>query len=133
MTIAASPAADYTDREERAIALYRARASEIREVWMDVFEVPSCTGTRTYTVDYEHETCTCPDFTITGEVCKHILAVGILYAKTHRRVGLQDHPHACVDGIVYLTYTDENGEEAVEAVPCRRCAEAGKGGDLIGR
>jgi hypothetical protein len=28
---------------------------------------------------------------ISGELCKHILAVGILYAKTHRRVGLQEH------------------------------------------
>src|SRR5918995_2242220 len=39
----------------------------------------------------------------------------------------QDHPHACLDGYVYLgfTYTGEDGEEyeAFEAVPCRRCAE----------
>ena len=60
---------------------------------------------------------------ISGELCKHILAVGILYAKTHRRVGLQEHPHACVDGWIYLTYTGEDGEEAFEALPCRRCRE----------
>jgi hypothetical protein len=35
----------------------------------------------------------------------------------------QDHPHACMDGYVYLGYTDEDGEEAVEALPCRRCRE----------
>jgi hypothetical protein len=42
----------------------------------------------------------------------------------------QDHPHACLDGWVYLSYTvfDEAGEEVerVEALPCRRRAnEAG--------
>lgn len=41
----------------------------------------------------------------------------------------QDHPHACLDGFVYLGYTDvdeETGEEIerVEALPCRRCVEA---------
>ena len=40
----------------------------------------------------------------------------------------QDHPHACLDGYVYLGYTavdEESGEEVerVEALPCRRCAE----------
>ncbi len=43
----------------------------------------------------------------------------------------QDHPHACMDGLVFLTYTlfdEEVGDEVerIEAVPCRRCAgEAG--------
>ena len=41
----------------------------------------------------------------------------------------QDHPHACSDGWVYLGYTaydEESREEVemVEALPCRRCAEA---------
>ena len=40
----------------------------------------------------------------------------------------QDHPHACLDGYVYLGYTtvdEETGAEVerVEALPCRRCAE----------
>ena len=40
----------------------------------------------------------------------------------------QDHPHACLDGYVYLGYTvvdEETGEavDRVEALPCRRCAE----------
>ena len=39
-------------------------------------------------------------------------------------------PHACTDGLVFLTYTvfDEAvGEEVerLEVVPCRRCAERG--------
>jgi hypothetical protein len=38
------------------------------------------------------------------------------------------HPHACCDGLVYLTYTafDEDlGDEVerIESIPCRRCAE----------
>jgi hypothetical protein len=40
----------------------------------------------------------------------------------------QDHPHACMDGYVYLGYTtmdEETGDEVerVEALPCRRYAE----------
>ena len=40
----------------------------------------------------------------------------------------QDHPHACSDGWVYLSYTaydEETGDEVerVEALPCRRCAD----------
>jgi predicted GNAT superfamily acetyltransferase len=40
----------------------------------------------------------------------------------------QDHPHAGLDGYVYLgctTMDEETGDEVerVEALPCRRCAE----------
>jgi hypothetical protein len=39
----------------------------------------------------------------------------------------QDHPHACLNGYVYLgyTYVGEDGDEveAYEAIPCRRCLE----------
>jgi len=44
---------------------------------------------------------------------------------------VQDRPHACLNGYIYLGYTavdEETGEEVerVEALPCRRCAnEAG--------
>ena len=39
------------------------------------------------------------------------------------------HPHACTDGLVFLTYTVFNeavGEEVerLEVVPCRRCADS---------
>ena len=38
------------------------------------------------------------------------------------------HPHACTEGVVYLTYVvfdEEIGDEVerLEVVPCRRCAE----------
>jgi hypothetical protein len=41
---------------------------------------------------------------------------------------VQDHPHACLNGYIYLGYTavdEETGEEVerIEALPCRRCAE----------
>jgi hypothetical protein len=40
-----------------------------------------------------------------------------------------DHPHACLNGYVYLGYTvvdEETGEEVerVEALPCRRCTDS---------
>jgi hypothetical protein len=44
----------------------------------------------------------------------------------------QDHPHACLYGLLFLTYTvfdEELAEEVerIEALPCRRCAaEAGR-------
>ena len=39
------------------------------------------------------------------------------------------HPHACTDGLVFLTYTvfdDAVGDEVerIEAIPCRRCADS---------
>jgi len=42
---------------------------------------------------------------------------------TSKRVE-QDHPHACWDGYVYLGYTDDDGEEQIEQLPCRRCVVA---------
>jgi hypothetical protein len=38
------------------------------------------------------------------------------------------HPHACYEGVVYMTYTvhDESvgaEVEKIEAIPCRRCAD----------
>jgi hypothetical protein len=48
------------------------------------------------------------------------------------REASEDHPHACTDGLVFLTYTvfDEAvGEEVerLEVVPCRRCAASPRG------
>lgn len=39
------------------------------------------------------------------------------------------HPHACTDGLVFLTYTvfdEEIGDEVerLEVVPCRRCSDS---------
>jgi hypothetical protein len=43
-------------------------------------------------------------------------------------VPTEERPHACLEGIIYLGHLieDESGEEVeiIEAVPCRRCAEA---------
>jgi hypothetical protein len=45
----------------------------------------------------------------------------------HPSIEDQDHPHACLNGYIYLgyTYVGEDGDEveAFEAIPCRRCAE----------
>ena len=46
-----------------------------------------------------------------------------------RQASEDHHPHACTDGLVFLTYTvfDEAvGEEVerLEVVPCRRCADS---------
>ena len=35
-----------------------------------------------YVVDLEHETCTCKDASVRGEVCKHIFAATVERAKT---------------------------------------------------
>ncbi len=38
----------------------------------------------------------------------------------------QEHPHVCLEGVVYIgRLVEEDGDEVevFEAVPCRRCAE----------
>ena len=52
---------------------------------------------------------------------------GIAYAGS-KLEGVQDHPHACNDGVIYIGHLVEDpgtGEETevVDAVPCCRCAE----------
>jgi hypothetical protein len=52
--------------------------------------------------------------------------------QAHPSTEEQDHPHACLNGYIYFSYTavdKETGEEVerIEALPCRRCAsEAGR-------
>ena len=46
-----------------------------------------------------------------------------------REASEDHHPHACMDGLVFLTYTayDEDvGDEVerLEVIPCRRCAHS---------
>jgi len=48
--------------------------------------------------------------------------------KIHRDPAVDHHPHACLNGFVYMGYTvhdEEIGDEAekLEVIPCRRCAE----------
>jgi hypothetical protein len=74
-------------RESRALELYRERSAEIVRTGPRTYLVPSCSGGHSYAVDYEAESCDCPDFTIprpgreSGEPCKHVYAVGIHRAK----------------------------------------------------
>jgi hypothetical protein len=54
--------------------------------------------------------------------------VDIAKSSAYRDQNRDHHPHACYEGVVYLTYTafDEDiGDEVehIEAIPCRRCAE----------
>jgi hypothetical protein len=51
--------------------------------------------------------------------------------------GEDTHPHACTDGLVFLTYTAfdlEIGDEVekIEAIPCRRCADEARIGNRVG-
>jgi len=32
-----------------------------------------------------------------------------------------ERPHACLNGLVFITYEDEYGEEREASYPCRRC------------
>jgi hypothetical protein len=92
-TQSTAPAPERTTREERALALYREHRDEILLVGPDTYEVPSCSGSRVYHVEYggENESCTCPDAAFHPErACKHLLAVGICFAK-RRRSSIPDH------------------------------------------
>jgi hypothetical protein len=40
------------------------------------------------------------------------------------RPDIDETPHACWDGWVFLGVEDEDGEEVIEAVPCRRCSSS---------
>jgi hypothetical protein len=33
----------------------------------------------------------------------------------------QEHPHACWSGQVFIGHIDEDGEEVIEAIRCKRC------------
>ena len=113
-------------REHRALVLAGECFEEIAASYRDgTYTVPSLRGEHSYYVRYTDtdESCECPDWTYRGATCYHILAAAVVRAKTYRRAVTQEHPHACYDGVVYLTYTGEDGEEVVEGLPCRRCAE----------
>ena len=69
-------------RELRALDLYRTRGREIVRTGPHTYEVPSCTGRGTYAVDYEVESCDCPDALRHPALsCKHLLAVAVKRAK----------------------------------------------------
>jgi len=113
-------------REHRALVLAGECFEEIAGSYRDgSYTVPSLHGEHSYYVRYTDtdESCECPDWTYRGATCYHVLAAAVVRAKTYRRADTQEHPHACRNGYVYLGYTSEDGEEVVEALPCRRCSE----------
>ncbi len=95
MTIA--QLAPQSTRELRALELHRTRGHEIREISPNVYEVPSCSGAGSYTVEYGGvvESCDCPDAEFHPEFsCKHILAVAIRSAKRRRPRTYRQHVEA---------------------------------------
>jgi hypothetical protein len=103
-----------TTRAERALELYNARGRDIERIAPNLYLVPSCSGEGTYRVDYEAETCSCPDHEIRGEVCKHILAVGILRAK--RRGATLRSLTALEDQLAHELMDDEERQELRDRV-----------------
>ncbi len=59
-------------REQRGLEIAATKKLARRgDLWL----VPSSTGRGTYVVDYDPATCTCPDFELRQEPCKHVYAV----------------------------------------------------------
>ncbi len=73
-------------REARGLKLYRDHAGEITRVLPHTYEVPSCTGEKTYVVRLAPRVrCECPDFERRGEPCKHVFACEIAASKLRTR------------------------------------------------
>jgi len=126
------------ERNTRGLLLFNGQGGRIHRLEGDLWAVPAGEG-GFWQVNLAAESCPCPDFLYrctdqeTGEAfmpCKHIVAAAIARAKGRDASIPQDHPHACIDGWVYLGYTDDDGAEQVEALPCRRCAEEHAGENL---
>ncbi len=101
-------------RESRALELYRTRGREIVRTGPYTYLVPSCTGRGTYAVDYEAETCDCPDARRRPDLnCKHVLAVAVKRAKrrgasARRLAALEDrYDHELLDDEERLGLLDE--------------------------
>jgi hypothetical protein len=116
MTVTTSvPKAPRPDtREMRALALYRTRGAEIVRTGPWTYEVPSCSGRGSYAVNYEAETCDCPDARRhPGLNCKHVLAVAVKRAKrrgaaARRLAALSErHDHELLDEAERCELLDE--------------------------
>jgi hypothetical protein len=103
-----------TTRAERALELYSARGRDIERIAPNLYLVPSCSGEGVYRVDYAAESCSCPDYKIRGEVCKHILAVGVLRAK--RRGATLRSLGALEDQLAHDFMDDEERQELRDRV-----------------
>ena len=86
-------------RAERALELYRDHGRDIERVAADVYLVPSCS---------------CPDYQIRGEVCKHVLAVGVFHAK--RRGATLRSLAALEDQLQHELMDDEERQELRDRV-----------------
>ena len=121
------------ERNTRGLLLYNRERGRIHQLEGDVWAVPASEGGY-WQVDLDTELCPCEDFAYYGYerdvACKHIIAAAIARAKGQEASLPQDHPHVCIDGFVYIGYTDDEGEEQVEVLPCRRCAEEHEGENL---
>src|SRR5215207_5222552 len=112
-----TPAQQAQERTTRGMLLYNRERGRIHRLQGDVWAVPSSQGGY-WRVDLAAVTCPCPDFLYactdqdTGRAlmqCKHLAAASIAVAKGRA----QDHPHACLNGYIYLGYTafdEETGE-----------------------
>jgi predicted nucleic acid-binding Zn finger protein len=119
----AHPAESPNTRAERALRLFEEHGSEIERIASeaDVYFVPSeaRTGSSCYRVDYENETCSCPDFAFGhGRACKHILAVGILNAK--RRGASVRALAALEEDLAHELLDDEERQELRDRIICLR-------------
>jgi len=101
-------------RESRALALYRTRGAEIVRTGPWTYEVPSCSGRGSYAVNYEAESCDCPDARRHPELnCKHVLAVAVKRAKrrgasARRLAALSErHDHELMDEAERCELLDE--------------------------
>ena len=92
----------------------------------DLWAVPSTRG-GFHKVDLDLEACDCEDFTYYGSAvgvaCRHVYAAAIARARDRGRRD-RDHGHGCAlcmsSGFVFFG-VEEDGEEEIERVPCRRC------------
>jgi hypothetical protein len=69
-------------RRERGIALAVEHFDSIWRVSPWLWEVPSCSGPRRYTVNVKTGECSCPDRVPEGEECKHTVAARYVKART---------------------------------------------------
>ncbi len=91
-----APSAPPNTRTERALRLYEAHHHEIERIGEDRYLVPACSARGGfYVVDYDAETCTCPDAEFHPESsCKRVLCVGIHLAKCRKPRTYSEHVEA---------------------------------------
>ncbi len=77
-TVPAPPAT----RELRGLALYLEHGPEkIIRILSHTYEVPSCSGEKTYVVRLDRGSCECPDFERRQAPCKHVYAATVAAAR----------------------------------------------------